>query len=194
MPSKSWGTPLTVQQYLVIGEDEEIPQGEYAYVFNQQVGSANIWDTDWEAMMNGDLSSIKNKIETEIAGTRVQWIQVLWSKAVYVKGVGYPPPRPYYVVEGFKIEAIVKNEAGASLTGAEIVLIIMALAFMAVVIGALVMVGWVVWRVMEAAEAIGGPAGTIIVGIGVLILLCLFLLILFGATLGIGKKGVTIGK
>jgi len=175
MPSKQWGTPLTVKQYIVVGENEEIPKGEYAYVFNQQAGTANVWTQDWEALINGDLTSVKNKIETEISHSKVQWIRIYWDSAVFTQ----LHQVSFYVVSGFKIEAIVKNEGGASLTGAEIVLIIIAVAFLALVIAGLVMAGWVIWRIMAAAEALG-PVATIGVGVGILVILLLFLFLIFG--------------
>ena len=173
MPSKQWGTPLTVKQYMVVGENEEIPSGEYAYVKNEQVGEGHISAVDWVNLINLDLSVVRNQIEQSIPHSKVQWISISWDSAVTVM------PYLIYHVRGLKIEAIVKNEGGASLTGAEIFLIIIGIAIVIAVLGAIVMSGWVIWRVMAAAEALG-PVATIGVGVGILVILLLFLFLIFG--------------
>jgi hypothetical protein len=172
MPSKTWGTPLTVKQYVVVGENEEIPSGEYAYVKNEQVGEGHISAWDWVALVNSDLSVLRNQIENSIPHCKVQWISISWDSAVTIM------PYLIYHVKGLKIEAIVKNE-GASLTGAEIVLIILAVAIFIAIFGAIVMAGWVTWRIMLATEQIG-PWATILVGGAVLAGIGIFLYLVLG--------------
>lgn len=39
MGSVGYGNNYALSNYVVVGDNEEIPQGAYAYVFNQQQGS-----------------------------------------------------------------------------------------------------------------------------------------------------------
>lgn len=189
MGEKSWGTPLAIKQYEVVAENEEIPKGNYAYVFSQQASEYNwVKKSAWEAMLNGDFSLIKQKIETEIPNTKVQWIRVSWTKA-------WLEFRYDYRVEGFKIEAIVKNESGANLTGLEIAIIIMAVAFLATVITFVALTAWITWKVVTATEEAFGDVGTIAVGGGLILVFLLFLLLILGVGIEYRKgKGVKVGK
>jgi hypothetical protein len=172
MPSKSWGTPLTVKKYMVVGENEEIPSGQYAYVKNEQVGEGHISAWDWVALVNSDLSVLRNQIEQSIPHSKVQWISISWDSAVTIM------PYLIYHVKGLKIEAIIKNEGG-SLTGAEIVLIILAVAVFIAIFGAIVMAGWVIWQIMSASAQLG-PGVTIVVGLGILAGIGVFLYLVLG--------------
>jgi hypothetical protein len=158
---------------MVIGDNEEIPSGEYAYVKNEQVGEGHISAWDWVNLINSDLSVLRNQIEQSIPHSKVQWISISWDSAVTLM------PYLIYHVKGLKIEAIVKNEGSASLTGAEIVLIIIAIAFFIAIFGAIVMAGWVTWRIMSATEQIG-PWATILVGGAVLAGIGIFLYLVLG--------------
>jgi len=188
MPSKTWGTSQVIKDYLVVSDQDEIPSGHKAYVFSQQQQSVqDVAKSDWEEFMNGNLSDLKNKIETEIPHTKVIWLNVSWTKAHLYGGAG---GGFWYAVEGFYIEAMVENTGEASLTGLEIVAIIMAIAFFAVVLNYIFLTDWIAWEVMESVPDIGKP----FVGIILLIGIALFLLILFGAKVGVSKEGATIGK
>jgi len=185
MPSKTWGTPQLIKEYLIVGENDEIPSGASAYIFNRSSADHDVLGVPtWEAFLQGDLTDLKNRIETDIPNTEVLWIKISWDRA------DRKHEYPEYWVYGFYVEALVKNKGGAALTGLEIALIIMAIAFLAAVIAAISLGSWITWEVMEATPDIAKPA----VGIVLLIGIALFLLILFGAKLGIGKKGVTLGK
>lgn len=163
MPSVGWGNNYALNDHILVGGNDEIPKGQYAYVFNQQPkGNMGVPKVTWEAMLNGDFTSVKNQIEQGIPGCQVKMIHCAWDSA-FLTGT---PIVQFYSVSGFKVEALVYN-AGASQTGLEIVAIIMAVSFLAIVIGGLAMAGWIIWRVMSAAEQLG-PLTTI--GVGLLIL------------------------
>lgn len=189
MPNKTWGTPQIIKEYVVVGDNTEIPAGQKGYVFSQQQNAYElIYWGDWEKFIAGDLTTLKEKIEQDIQGTKVIWIKIAWTKANQTwDEVGY---EGYYKVEGFYVEALVENTGSASLTGLEIIGIIIAVAFLAAVIAGIALVAWVTWQVMNSIPDIAKP----FVGIGLLILIGLFLLILFGAKLGVSGKGVSLGR
>jgi hypothetical protein len=189
----TWGTPLTVEQYIVVGEDKEIAVGNYAYVFNQQAGYSEIPADKWAKLRAGDLSSIRQQIEHDIPGSEAVWIAIYWDKAEYFERPGLIE-KEYYRVEGFKIEAVVQNK-GAALTGAEIVLILITIAFVAVVITLIVLASWVTWEIIEATKQIG-PGVTVAVGLLILILVFFLLMIIFGGSFAYkGKtREITAGK
>jgi len=178
--SKTWGTPLAITQHILIGNTEEIDRGRSGYVFNIQIGNNLIPAEDWEAMMNGDLTYAKTQIEQQILGTEVQWIAIYWEKADPVLIPGGPPGAPpeVYSITGLKIEAVVKNKA-AGLTGAEIVLVLMAIAMLAAVIAGLAMTGWLTWVVTTATQGLG-PIATIGVGLFLIIIFLFFVLVVMG--------------
>lgn len=190
MSSKTWGTPQVIKEYIIVNQNDEIPSGNNAYVFNKSTSPYGdfVPKANWEALVNGDLSTLKNKIESDIPNTQVIWIKVSWDKAV---GPAVPPGGvTSYLVSGFYVEAIVKNKGGAALTGLEIVMIIGAVAFLAAVVAAIALGAWIIWQVMSLIPDVLKP----VVGIGLLIGIALFLLILFGARLGVSKKGMTLGR
>ena len=181
MPSKTWGTPLKINEYVEVGNNDEIPKGQKAYVFGMQSGTAtDIPEAHWNALMSGDMTEIKNQIEGRIKGARCVFIAISWETANRrrIGSVQYGTERYVYDISGIKIEAVVEN-VSASLTGLEIVTVIIAVAFLAAVIGLIIMAGWVIWRIISAAEQLG-PAATIGVGIVVLTLIVLLLLVALG--------------
>lgn len=183
MPSKTWGTPQQINQYVVVGETEEIPAGECALVFNQDTRDHSVLGIPtWETFLAGDLTELKNRIETDIPNSEVLWMQLSWTSAV--KQQRYPE----YWVYGFRIEAIVRNKGTASLTGLEIVTIMIAFAFVAAVIASIVLGSWLVWRIMETVPKELVP----VVGTFLLILIGVFVLLLFGITFS--GKGYRVGK
>jgi len=181
MPTKSWGTPLKINEYILVGNSDEIPKGQKAYVFgyNSQTVS-NIDEARWNKVLNGNLSEMQAKIESQIKGSRVVYCAVSWEKAVQrrIGSVQQGTERYVYDVTGFKVEAIVEN-VSASLTGLEIVAIIMAVSFLIAVVAILFVTGWVTWRVISATEQIG-PAATVGAGLALIVLLIVALLLLFG--------------
>jgi len=188
MPSKTWGTAQAIQESIVVDGNKEIPLGHKAYVFNKTTSTIGelIVKEDWEAFLRGDLYAIKEALEAQIPGTKVIWIKISWDKAEY-KGAG-APGLYFYAVWGFYVEAIVENSEGAGLTGLEIVYIILAIAFLAVVIAAIALGAWIVWEIMTSVPDVVKP----FVGVGLLILILLFLLVLFGGQIGVSKKKVTV--
>jgi hypothetical protein len=196
MPSKTWGRPLNIKEYIVVGGSEEIPKGQKAYVFGYQgTGVRSIPAEKWNALQAGNMAQIKSEIENSIPGSKVVYVAISWDKATLEI-----IPRPQgedienYLVEGFRVEAIVENVQGG-LTGLEIVSIIMAVAFLVAVAAILITSGWVIWRVISAAEQLG-PAATIGVGLVVLVLLFILLLVMFGgkAEFKGKKRRFKIGK
>lgn len=193
--SKTWGSPLTINQSQPVGINDEIPAGQWALVVN---ASRLEWDTfplaKWNEFLNGDMSLAANAIQNGIPHSKVEWISTHWDNVAidpYSQG-------GIAFVYGFKIEAIVKNTGQAALTGAEIVAILTALAavgIIAFIIGGLVLGAWVTVQVMDAVKQLG-PIVT--VGVGLLILLGIGIL-LFVAIGGKGeyrgkKRGFSIGK
>jgi hypothetical protein len=191
---KTWGTSTTITQYIVVGGSTEIPKGDDAYVFQKQ--SANEVDIDdytWQQMISGNMADLRNQIETKIPGTQVIWLRVHWDNDIYEA-----PPVNMHRIYGFYCEALVKN-INAGQTGLEIVAIILAVAFLAVVITLCLTGAWVVWQVLSAAASLG-PVATIGVGLIVLMLVLITLVIIFAIVFGGGvkakgkKKSVSIGK
>jgi len=183
MPSKTWGTPQLIEEYIVVGEDKEIPSGHKAYILNRDSREHSVLGIPtWETFLQGDLTQLKERIEQDIPNTKVLWIQISWSNAVLQQKY------PEYWVYGFTIEAIVENLGGAALTGFEIALIIIAFAFLAVVIASIALGAWIVWEIMGSVPDVVKP----FVGVGLLVLLLLFLLLMFGGQIGVSKKKVTV--
>lgn len=187
MPSKTWGTEQLIKEYIVVGENDEIPSGQKAYVFNKQVGESEVDPDTWDAFTDGDLTELKNAIERDIPNSKVIWIKISWDHAIYE---GMPSTGFWYRVGGFYVEAIVENLGGAGLTGWEIAAIIVAIAFLAAVLIPLALGAWIVWQIITSIPDIAKP----FVGIALLIGIALFILILFGARLGLSKKGMTLGR
>lgn len=98
--------------------------------------------------MAGDLTEIINKIESDIPGSKVVWLRLMWDKAerkhVY----------PEYWVYGFRIEAIVENvSAPGSLivwTAGMILVVFFGVAFLAAVLAAIVLAAWLIWEVISS--------------------------------------------
>ena len=191
MPSVSWGTPYTLAEYKLVGENDEIPLGSMLYVQNSTTRDYDdVNKLDWDAFISGDLTELKNRIENDIKGTTVRYIKVSWVSNEVVAPI--PTVRVMRVV-GFKVEALVENTHGAGLTGLEIVAIIGMIAFLATVIGFIALGAWIVYEIMQAAKE-GGSAATIGVGIILFVVIVFALLILFGAKTSVSKKGVSFGK
>jgi hypothetical protein len=187
MPSKTWGTPLNIKEYIAVGMTAEIPKGQKAYVFGQQQSAAAVVsEAKWLALMDGDMAEIRNIVETRIKGSKVIYVAVSWTSAERQRQ--YPTPDQWqYIVKGFKVEAIVEN-VSAGLTGLEIVTIVTVFAVLLAVIVLLGNFTWVTWKVISAAEEIS-PVVTIGVGIGILLLIALLLFVLFGGKAEVkGKK------
>lgn len=179
MPSKTWGIPQLIKSYIVVNEQAEIPAGHKAYIFGKDPKPYTyISKVDWEQFIAGNLTQLKQRIESDIPNTKVVWLRISWDKA-------FTPYPPYdeYEVRGFYVEAIVENTGSASLTGAEICLIIMALSWLAVIVTLCLTGGWVTWKVIESTPSQYIP----LVGIIILVLIGLGVLILFGAKLKIGR-------
>ena len=182
MPSKTWGKPQVIKDYVVVGEAEEILSGEKAYVFNKQAAEmVEIVKYEWEPLITGDLTNLKDKIETDVFNTKVLWLKVAWDSAVFQPKSGTTPA--HYHVKGFYVEAIVENIGGASLTGAEIVLIIMAVSWLAVIVTLCLTGGWIAWRVIESTPQALVP----VVGIGILAMIFFVIVLLFGVGFKWGK-------
>lgn len=179
----TWGTPMVLQQYLVVSNTDEIPSGKWAFVFQKQAGEKTISPSDWERMKSGDLSTIKNQIETGVPGSACVWIRISWETESYVSYTG----GSHYVIGGFMVEALVKNK-NANLTGLEIVAIIMAVAFIIAVLTICLTGSWVTFKVISATESIG-PWATVIVGAIILVAAVVLLYSLLG-----GKIKVGLGK
>jgi hypothetical protein len=175
--SKVWGTPQFLQENILVNNDDEISKGKAAWVFSFQRDLVTlVRGVDWEAMLSGDMTFIKNEIESKISGVTVRWIQVRWDNAERI--VILPYNEVAYNVEGFYVEAIVEN-INAELTGIEIVAIILAIAFLAVVIGAIVLAVWITHELVLALSQIP-PIFQIPIYVILLVLFGVFLLILFG--------------
>jgi len=185
MDSKTWGTPQTLKDYVVVGGNDEIPSGQKAYVFNRDDKDHSVIGIPtWEDFLAGDMSFVKDQIESNIPNTKVLWLKVSWTKAE--RKHMYPE----YWVYGFEAHAIVENTGGAALTGFEIAAIIIGIAFLVGVVSLCLTGGWLVWRIIESIPEPFIP----IVGIILLILVGIALLALFGVGFGFSKKGVSIGK
>lgn len=186
----SWGTPMTFNEYLVVGNNDEIEKGHYAFVFQKVAGWRTILKNDWESFLRGDVSVFKKQLEDQIPGGEAVWFQVHWDDVQLVE----LPPNFAYRVQGLYIEALVKNK-NAGLTGLEICAIIIAIAILASVIGFFTIGGFVTWNIMNAANELG-PWVTIIIGVGILVGLgVLFFVFIGGKFNWKGKgKGFTVGK
>lgn len=171
---------ITAKQ--LVSNNAEIPKGQWAYVVNAStVEYDTIWDRDWEAFLAGDMSKFKTEIESQLAGTQVQWVNFVWDKVTksdpffdFWQGRW----RFAYHVYGFKVEAIVKNVSGG-LTGLEIVAIIIAVVIGVAILTLLALGTWITFQIMSALEKLG-PVGTVAGGILILGGIGLLLLVLFG--------------
>jgi hypothetical protein len=178
MPSVGYGGSYALGDHLIVGDNEEIPIGNYAYVFNQQIhGETLVPKLGWDAMVSGDFTAMKRSIEQGIPGSQVKMIKCSWD---YARPVHFPIIGSLaYAVSGFKVEALVQNR-GAQLTGVEIAVIIFAVAWLAGVIAVIAFGGWSIWKVVTAAEQAFGPIGVVIVGGVILIGIFLIAMTLIG--------------
>lgn len=194
MPSKTWGTRVKIERIEETSLNDEIPKGERLILLNKQPDIQTPWWVyahEWEAFMNGDLSQIKNEVERQIKGAKVEWIQLKWDKADPLES---PIKKRIvqYNVYGLSVEVIVKNES-ASLTGLEIVLIIGLIGVFATVFTILGMTVWTAGKVVMSATEMGAP---VVVGVG-LILVIIFvvaILLIFGVKIEKAPRRVKIGK
>ena len=191
MPSVSWGTPITVNEQIVVGNRTEIPAGQMAWVINASTLTyETIVDRQWEAFLKCDLSQLQREIESKIRGSKVQWIGISWDKDEKV-GPSYFDIWEqrwvfHYHIYGFRVEAIVKNE-GAALTGLEIFYIIMAATTLLVVIALVTLGSWTTVQVISAAQQIG-PVATIGIGLAVLAGVGLLAFVLLGGKASVKSK------
>jgi hypothetical protein len=177
---KSWGDRYSIGNNQLVSGSTEIPAQNYAYVFNKQTTTESyVPIPDWESMVNGDMSFIRDRIEQGIPGAQVMWVMIAWDKAEVRPLTQYPHNNTVYCVQGFQTEALVYNKGSASLTGLEIVAIIMAIAFLAAVLTVLALGAWIILQVMDAAKQIG-PWATIGLGLVILGGLGLGLFLMFG--------------
>jgi hypothetical protein len=176
----AWGTPLNVTQSIAVSNNAEIPQGEWGWVINKEVGSVTVSGSQWEQMMSGDLSSVAKQIEVSIPGTSPTWIQISWTSVTYDSSTGD------YTVTGFIIQAIVKNNS-AGQTGLEIVAVIMAVAFLVALLVLISMAAWLTVQIVHATQQLG-PIATIIVGLLILGGIAFLIYTLIGGRIGYKSK------
>lgn len=196
---KVWGTPLQINQYIIVGDNKEIVQGHYAYVIRKQsIDKQRILPSAWYTLLAGDLRDLKADIERQVPGSVCTWLRVSWTDA-YLEPL-LPHQISYMVITGFMVEAIVEN-VNAGLTGLEIVVIIMAIAFLATVIVALTMGSWIIWEVINAAKKLPeniAPWVIIAVGLFILVGIGASLYFLFGGRVSYsskkGKRNLELGK
>jgi hypothetical protein len=187
--SKTWGTPQLIKEYIVIDDNTEIPKGNKAYVFNtQQSAFALVSKNNWETMMSGDLSLIKDKIERDLPGSKVIWIQISWTDAQLKEGIAQWD----YLVKGFRVEAIVEN-VNAGMTGFEIIAIIIAIAILAVVLSCVALGVWITWNLINTIAALP-PAFAIPLEILLLFSIGAFLIIIVLAIFAPSILKALIGK
>lgn len=199
---RTWGTGLTVNQSILVNEHTEIAKGHWCYIIKAQAGEAQVPWEKWEGMLAGDMSQFKTDIESDIPGAEATWLSISWSKAEKKTGTAYdsngnPITIVYYVVSGMIIEAIVKN-VNAGMTGAEIAVILLAIAVLAFIIAVLVWGTMVIKEILDAARQLG-PAVTIGVGLILFVILIAAVLMVLGvgfAYTGKGKSGrrVSVGR
>lgn len=149
MPAKTWGTPQSIREYRIVDENTAIPPGEKAYLYNRDTREHSVLGVpQWEAFMAGDLTEIINKIESDVSGSKVVWLRLMWDKAELKHEY------PEYWVYGFRIEAIVENiaEAGSLIvwTASMILAVFFGVAFLAAVLAAIVLAAWLIWEVLSS--------------------------------------------
>lgn len=149
MPQKTWGTPQAIKEYRIVDENTAIPAGEKAYLYNRDIREHSVLGIPtWDAFMAGDLTEIKERIESEVPHSKVVWLRLMWDKAERKH------PYPEYWVYGFRIEAIVENIAApGSLivwTASMILAVFLGVAFLAAVLAAIVLTAWLVWEIISS--------------------------------------------
>lgn len=186
MVEKVWGNaaevPYNAKRVQVDG-GAEIAKGNFAYVdLKPQNATYTIPVMDYWDVVNGDVSYIKNDIESKLSGAKAVWIRVSWTSSS-LGGLG-----GNFV--NFHVEALVKN-VDAGLTGIEIVAIIFAVTFLIAIVTAAVLLLYATWEIFGAAAELP-PAVTIGVGLVILVLVGVGVLLLFGVKFSGGKKGFKI--
>jgi hypothetical protein len=180
----SWGTPMTINEYMVVNNNQEIEKTHYANVFQKVAGEKMFLAADWEKVLLGDMSLFKGEIENGIPGCKAVYIALTWDN---VRKTDWPQPgRTVYFVDGLFIQVLAYNE-NAGITGLEIIGIIIAFAILAAVIGFFVIGGWVTFNVMNAAAEVG-PWATIMIGVGVLCGIGVLLFVVLGGKFGYKSK------
>jgi hypothetical protein len=179
--SRTWGTQMNIQSYLLVGNTDEIDYGHWAYVTQAQgPGEKAIPKDQWETMLAGDFSQLANQLKTQIPGCEPTWIECMWSS------VRYDGQLQRYYVTGLTMIAMVKN-INAGLTGLEIAVIIMAIAFLMAVLTICLTGSWVTTKVIAATEAIG-PWMTILIGVIILIVIGFLAFTLIGGKINYSSK------
>lgn len=179
---RTWGTEMTLKQWVDVTQTTEIPVGNWGYVSQKQApGDKAVPKSDWERMISGDFSQIADQLRAQIPGCEPTWIEVSWDS------VRYDGLTQQYSVTGLTVLAMVKNN-GAGMTGLEIIAILIIIAILAVVITLCLTGSWVVVKVMDATAA-AGPWMTILIGLVILMGIGFLLYTLLGGK--ISYKGKT---
>lgn len=215
----TFGSVQYVTDKVQVTTDHNIDPGTAAWVFTSQVlGTKDVPEKDWYALIRGDLTSIRDAIEKDVANSKVVWVRIAWNKAEpYVVGGGpHGVEKIYYHISGFQIEAIIKNTASPAVstswsdrirpainvkpvvvwTAALVIAIILGIAFLATVLTLLGVGTWLVFQIMgalgELKNNLGGfwgPLIYIVVGLGILFGVGFLLFVLLGGRMSYqGKK------
>jgi len=185
LPSKSWGTEYSLDNYEIVEETAEIPEGQMCYVVSSSVNEYDeVGWGEWQTLQSGNMYYVKQAIEAGVPNCTLRFIRVSWDRS---QAVDVAPHITVMRVWGFKIEALVENTGGAGLTGLEIVVIIAAIAFLSTVVAFIAMGGYTVYKVVEATEKVN-PLLTVVVG------LIIFGVVVAALLLMLGVKGKAKGK
>lgn len=187
MVEKTWGSAQEVPwnaKRLQVANDAEIGKGNYAYVdFIPQNTDYTLPVLEYWNVINGDLSYIKNDVETKLSGSKVVWIRLSWTSSS-IGGLG----GNFY---GFRAEILAKN-VDAGMTGLEIAVILFAVGFLIAIVTAAALILKATWEIFSAIADIDNPVVTIGIGLIILVIAGLGLVILLGGSIKGNKKGFTL--
>jgi hypothetical protein len=197
MPSNTWGSFVTPYGYKqqAAAMDTEIPKGAYLKMVSEKK-DVSMDLISFAQYTSGDMSSVKQAIETQLNGAKPEMIRTSYDSEEYTQIpligaggliIGY---QTQVTVKGFQLQVVAKNE-NAGMTGLEIAAIIASVAFLAVVIVILGIIIYAVYTIVKSVEE--SPIGQLGVGIIILIVFVVVLLLVMGVGLG-GKVNLGKGK
>ena len=186
MTIKTFGVPLTYSKTETITGDTVLTRGEY-YVFKKEEEGLHC---KTRAIVERAIDPVGIKedfvsrcLQEHGESPRVVYLKLSFDRIDEIHGT-----QDFFVVVNYRLEIHLQDMGSLSATA--IVLIIIGI----VIIGSFLVAAWVITRVLDAAEGVGGDLG--IWGTGLIILIGFFILavlLISGGKASVSKKGVKTG-
>lgn len=178
----SIGKPLTYKSLEQIGEDTTLASGQY-YIFRKEKEA--VFCTFREQVERAlDPVGVKEDFIKKMQEQYGETPRVIYLKIEYSRVDDFSATMGRWIIADYKLEIQLQD------TGSITAAMIIAIAIAVVVIGSFLIAAWLIYKVIGAAEEVGGPIG--VLGVGLLLLVGFFILaVLFlsGGKASVSKKG-----